>query len=152
MFGLFIGPASWYFSESMQTEYADFVAEANETTGVVYKKFSKFRGKSTSFFVAIRYNTNGQFNTLASKVPVETKMHSNLEVGDEIVVYYKNGYSDVNDIKIKGEQRSENIGPVYRPGVGKILTFISYSTLFFFVFFKKRIAKLSEWFKKERWR
>ena len=135
--GLFLGPLSWYFSIADQADYDEFVADAQKSKGVIYKKFSEFRGKSTNFYVAVRYNTGRRYITLAHKVKVEPALNSNLEKGDEVVVYYKNGGSDVCDIKFEGEMDSENIGPLYRPGVGIAYTFLSYSSLFAFLFFKR---------------
>lgn len=141
-FGLLFGPFIWYFSHQMHAEYADFVENGIQTSGTVYSKDIQGTGRGKQYFVGIRYNTNGQFNTLASKVEVELAMHSNLEIGDKIKVYYKRPIKDVNDLAIKGQMDKGNIGPIYWTGVGMTLTLIGYLMLFAFIFFKRQTMKI----------
>lgn len=141
-FRVLFGPFIWYFSHQMHARYVDFVENGIETTGTVYRKDSQGTGRGKQYFVGVRYNTNGEFNTLARKVEVEVAMHSNLEVGDEITVYYKRPIKDVNDLVIKGQMDWGNIGPIFLDGVGMTLTLFGYIMLFAFLFFKKQTMKI----------
>lgn len=141
-FGVLFGPFMWYFSVQMHQEYDAFVENGIKTTGTVYKKYARWQGKSSQYFVGIRYNTDGRHITLAGKVEVEPAMNSSLEIGQKVKVYYKRPINDVNAIVIEGEMDKGNIGPIYWKGVGKWLTIFAYALLFSFIFFRKQTMKV----------
>ena len=141
MMGLFLGPIGWYSSSSIQSEYTAFISDATKTTGVVYKKTRYTQGRTRRTYVSVRYNTNGQFNALASKVEVEPLMCTNLKMDETVNLYYKN-VDGKREIVFEGAADSENLGPIWRPFFGIVLTIYSYLALLTLIISSKMKYKI----------
>lgn len=139
MFGLFLGPSSWYLASDFQSEYHEFAQNAQEAPGIVLKRWNQQSGRSSTCYITVMYYKSPLDMTLASRIEVQHALE--VEKGDKITVLYHSTRGD-SDIRIKGETAWKNLPPILKPHAGLIYTLFTYLSLIFLIIRGKQKKKL----------
>lgn len=138
MFGLFLGPTSWYLASDFQSEYNEFAQNAKEAPGKVLKRWNKQSGRSSTCYVTVMYFKSQYDMTLASRIKVQHALE--VEKGDKVTVLYHSDEAE-SEIRIKGETAWKNLPPILKPYAGLMYTVFSYLSLIVLIINRKRKNK-----------
>lgn len=123
VFGLFMGPLSWYDSSSFYGEFYELKESGTKTTAVIDKKFEDPGYRLRHTFVKIHF-TDEQSGKKVSidKIRLGNGYFNRLKVGSRVDIYYKGKKAVLID-----NYKSEYVPPSQTKYVGMIHTLISYT-------------------------